>query len=268
MASFNRPERGYAGAVIADDAHADISSRYAGPALIGVDHNWITRNADLRNMFQAKWKAIARKIDAIGVSGTLALIIQHIVTGLFHRNYLLFYVDLPTYTVHPQQMSTHVVGRHIKSFDDLSSADITDIRNYAGENYLREVQNRLANGWTLFLAYVESSVAGGGWALGKSSQFSAKVVPICWTDVVLLDYFTFPSFRGRNVYPFLLSFILNHFRENNILRAFIYVSERNAASIKGIQKAGFQHIISYEGYRLGRNELIIWKGSLKKSGSH
>ena len=214
-------------------------------------------------MLEAKYKAVRRKIAAIGVSGTAKLIIDHLLGRVLHREHLLFYVDIPTYSISPDQLSKDVVVKQIKCGDDLNSGEVSSIRDYAGGKYVEEVKTRLAKNWILFLAYIDDNVAGGGWVIDHNSEFRTKAVPLFETDIVLLDYFTFPQFRGRNVYPFLLSSIITHFQRKNLMRAFIYVNKRNAASIKGIQKAGFRHFINYESYSFRGNEIVVWKGALK-----
>lgn len=214
-------------------------------------------------MIEAKYKAVRRKMAAVGVVGTAKLIINHLLGRILHREQLLFYVDIPTYSIDPEQLSKEIVGKHIKCVGDLICKDITAIRNYAGEKYVEELKRRLAINWTLFLAYIDDDVAGGGWAVDHYSEYKTKAVPLFEGDIALIDFFTLERFRGRNVYPFLLSFAIRHFREKNTGRAFGFITEWNIAAARGIQKAGFRHFINYEAYSFRGNEIVVWKGAVR-----
>lgn len=215
-------------------------------------------------MFDATYKAIKRKIISVGILPTIKLIINHIITTIFYRDSLLFYIDIASYSLNPQKIGQHIIGKEIKCLTDLSSKDTASIRDYAGEKYIKESKRRFANNWRLFLAYIDNRVAGACWAVTNNSEFKTKVVPLLDGNIVLIDGWTIPSFRGKNVYPFLLSHIAVQFKEKNFKRAFISSNVKNFASIKGINKAGYLHFINYEVYNLFRYEIVIWKPASRK----
>ena len=220
-------------------------------------------------VIDAKIKAIQRKIASIGFLPTIKLIVNRLITLLFYRNYLLFYVDIPSYSVSCQGISETVSGKEVKSFDDLSSEDIRTIKNYTGENYIGKMEKRLANNWKLFLAYFDNKVAGCAWVISNTSEFKTKVVPLFDGDFVIIDCWIIPSYRGKKGFTFLLSFIVNQLKNENLKRAFIQANERNLASIKGIKRAGFRFFINYESYKLFGWECVMWKSksTMKTSNS-
>ena len=90
------------------------------------------------------------------------------------------------------------------------------------------------------------------------AQQSGRIVSYCWVtrnaveigeircvirprpdEIYLYDAFTFEAHRGRNLYPALLSRILEQSRDAGIRRALIFVMSDNVASIRGVKKAGF-----------------------------
>lgn len=215
-------------------------------------------------MSGAKFKAIRRKLASIGLLGTLKAIMDHFLSRLFRREQLLFYVDIPTHSVRPEQLSKDLIGKHIKCVEELTYKDVTSLRDYAGERYVQEVRRRLVDNWSLFVAYTGDSLAGAGWAIDQNSEFKSKVVPLVGNDIALIDFFTLPAFRGKNVYPFLLSFAIQHFRERNVMRAFGFTHEWNVAAGKGIRKSGFRHFINYEAYSFLGKEIVIWKRALRR----
>ena len=68
---------------------------------------------------------------------------------------------------------------------------------------------------------------------------------------VVGDCFTKPLYRGKCIYPYALSYILNDLRNRNISsNAYILVSPTNNASIRGIENAGYQLLAQLKGTRL------------------
>jgi hypothetical protein len=214
------------------------------------------------------YKAIKRKIISVGVLPTIRLIITRSVDKIFSRETVLFYIDIPSYSLNQQEISKHIIGKEIKSFMDLSSKDISSIRDYVGEKYIAESKRRFANNWRLFLAYINDKLAGACWTVTNTSDLKTKVVPLLEGDVALIDGWTVPSFRGRNVYPFILSFIVNQFKEKNFKRAFGYGDTWNISALKGLKKGGFRDFIIYESYIIFGNEVVIWKPASRKKVSY
>ena len=215
-------------------------------------------------LFGAMYKAINRKIISIGVFPTIKIIIKRSVDKIFNRETVLFYIDIPSYSLNPKEIGKHLIGREFKSFMDLSSKDIASIRDYAGEKYIAESKKRFANNWRLFLAFMNDQLAGACWAVTNTSDLKTKIVPLLDGDVALIDAWTVPSFRGRNVYPFILSFIVNQFKEKNFKRAFGFGDTWNISALRGLKKGGFQDFIIYESYNIFGNEIVIWKPASRK----
>ena len=64
------------------------------------------------------------------------------------------------------------------------------------------------------------------------------------------DCFTNPDFRGKSIYPFVISYIAKEMLiENKIKEVFIIVSSDNRSSIQGIEKAGFTKYASIKARR-------------------
>ena len=92
-----------------------------------------------------------------------------------------------------------------------------------------------------------------------TAQLDDKIIAYCWAtnapveigevrrvirprsgEIYLYDAFTFPQYRGQNLYPALLHCILAQSCQQGLPRALIFVLEDNVASIRGVQKAGFR----------------------------
>jgi len=87
-----------------------------------------------------------------------------------------------------------------------------------------------------------------------------KVVSYCWIafdeewireiemlikpkdrEAYLFDAFTLPEYRGKNLFPTVLSNTLNYLKAKGYHRVLIFALNSNRASIKAIQKASFRH---------------------------
>lgn len=219
-------------------------------------------------MLEEVYKAIRRKIVSVGILPTMKLIVGHFITRIFYREELLFYVNIQSYSLNPNEIAENIVTKEVKIFSDLSTNDITSIKEYAGEKYVTESKKRLANNWRLFLAYINDELVGVAWTFTNASDLKTKIVPLLDADIAIIDCWTVPLFRGRSVYPFLLSFIATRFKEEKFERVFGYVNERNIASIKGLKKAGYRNLMNYKVYYLFRNEVVIWKPKSKRGASY
>ena len=188
----------------------------------------------------AKWKAVKRKIAAVGVLQTIGLILRAIARTLTGRKYWLYCIDLDRYLADMQ--TRHDVSVHrCSGLSDLTADDCSGIVEYSGEGYLRTAEKRFAMGWTLFLASREQDLAGGAWTLTSPSELkSSPAVPFDEGDVAIVDCWTIPKHRGAGVFPALLRLIVERSKENGLKRALIEVERGNRSSIRGIEKAGFE----------------------------
>jgi RimJ/RimL family protein N-acetyltransferase len=68
---------------------------------------------------------------------------------------------------------------------------------------------------------------------------------------VIGQCFTKRPYRGNGIYPYALTYILKDLKNRHITdRAYTLVSRTNNASIRGIEKAGFQRLAHLKGTRL------------------
>ncbi len=212
----------------------------------------------------AKTKAVRRKIAEVGPLATAKLVASHLFDRVAHRTLRLYHLELPHYEAPPEAVSESVRIRVVKEFGALGETDRAVLEDYAGEAHLAEVRSRLEDHWTLDLADFDGAPAGGGGVISSETPLWSKAVPILPNDVSINDCFTFPQQRGKNVYPAMLAQIAGHYAEHGYLRAFISVHERNHASIRGIEKAGFVEGPRYEEFHTGSSEIIVWKDYRKR----
>lgn len=103
-----------------------------------------------------------------------------------------------------------------------------------------EVARRWADGNVLYGALLDGEPAGYGWLAREAGRIDE--LQLAWRipprEVYLWDFVTQPRFRGHGVYPLLLQAIITAEPETD--RFWIGYEEHNAASARGIAKAGFR----------------------------
>jgi hypothetical protein len=90
-------------------------------------------------------------------------------------------------------------------------------------------------------------------------QFGFEPFPVLGESV------TSPAFRGLGIYPHVLGQILADLKQSGSdSSVFMLVAPDNAASIRGIERAGFRLLARLRGMRLGP---LVWRsGSTRRSG--
>lgn len=103
-----------------------------------------------------------------------------------------------------------------------------------------EITTRLEAGHRPYVGYLDGSPAAYGWvaAIAASIGELALEFDLNDQDRYLWDFATLPEWRGRGIYPHLLQAILRH-EADHARRCWIIYAPENAASARGIAKAGF-----------------------------
>jgi len=133
----------------------------------------------------------------------------------------------------------------LPAFPGFAAAPVTDDAAFAtlSGRGAAEVAARRTNGDRPYLATVEGRGVGWGWSATRRLTIGelgiARDLPP--TDRYLWAFETLPAWRGRGVYPRLLQGILRH-EEGEGLRSWIGHDPGNAASARGIAKAGFGRV--------------------------
>jgi hypothetical protein len=100
---------------------------------------------------------------------------------------------------------------------------------------------RLARGDELAMAYDNKRVLSFFWIAYKKAgvQEIEATFLVSKGECYFYDAYTFLEWRGLNLYPYLLSCGLRYVREKGFSRAFIFVSSKNRASQRGVEKTSF-----------------------------
>ena len=112
-----------------------------------------------------------------------------------------------------------------------------------GNTTVNDVRKRIANDHVAFVAYIDKVPAAFGWmARGKAfiGELNHEII-LPLRNRYLWNFRTMEAFRGRGIYPALLQYIIRYEQEKADTFWIIHAPE-NRASLKGIQKAGFNFV--------------------------
>lgn len=98
---------------------------------------------------------------------------------------------------------------------------------------------------------------------GNDILHTSYVIPACAkfsfmdrNDLEIGPCYTYPTFRGKGIYPKVLSEICRR-RANDTLSFYMIVDETNFSSIKGIEKAGFVRCGSVQKSKFSRRYNLV-----------
>jgi RimJ/RimL family protein N-acetyltransferase len=156
-------------------------------------------------------------------------------------------------TLTPQPAVTWPDGLSVRPF---AAADAEPLRA-VGADGLGEFAERLSRGDRPWGVWDGETLVAYGWSTRLETDFSGL-----WTlrpapgEAYLHNFFTHPAWRGRGLYPLLLTAIGKALADEGLTRAWIAVVSYNQASWRGVQKAGFALAATYQA--LGK-----WGGRLR-----
>lgn len=122
----------------------------------------------------------------------------------------------------------------------LTMHNINDLIAFQSRVQINWLKNQLLEGDCGYLAYFKSQCVHRTMVVLNRSKvrlhtfYSLHLNP---TDLFIRNCETAENARGNGVYPSVLNFIINKYRNDRDI--FIHVDQTNFASIRGIEKVGF-----------------------------
>jgi hypothetical protein len=150
--------------------------------------------------------------------------------------------------------TTLLLGHGLRPSDETPVAEgvVIETLNPADVDLLPEVnpgielaleKSKLACGRTCYVARLDGRLAHYSWVQSSgvhSIDGTGRTRPVLPGELWIHACYTAAWARGKRVYPMTLSRILADYKARGFHRAWIYVVESNAASLKGVMRAGFQ----------------------------
>jgi RimJ/RimL family protein N-acetyltransferase len=130
----------------------------------------------------------------------------------------------------------------LPTFSTRLSTDIEEIARLTNHSP-QVIATRLQAGNRPCLAFMGDIPVAYGWVATQEGSIAELQLsfPILSGNCYLYSFLTLPEWRGRGIYPHLLQAIIR--QEEHIQRFWIGYLPDNAASGRGIEKAGF-HVVS------------------------
>jgi GNAT superfamily N-acetyltransferase len=131
-------------------------------------------------------------------------------------------------------------------FEDPSSTLALEIKDRSTGTHLMNInddliEQRLRTGCQLFVAYHGGKPAG--YIFSSLSKCTVdeieRTLYIADHECYFYDAFTYPEYRGNNIYPCLLAYAARFYQDLSYHYALIFTLAENKPSVQGILKAGF-----------------------------
>ncbi len=106
----------------------------------------------------------------------------------------------------------------------------------------KEIVNvRFNRGEVCGVARLNSEVVSYCWVAFQQAEVGEinRTIKLRNNELYFYDAFTLPDYRGRGLFPALLTAILGFARSQGCSRALIFSLRENRPSVRGIEKAGF-----------------------------
>jgi len=171
--------------------------------------------------------------------------------GLFLRRLfasnrmVLFYLDFPSEepsddTTLSAELADNLSVEVMHSREEMASEDWERVLNFWNPDLCRRsYTERFRQGASLWLIRCDGNLAGYGWTI-TGCTVEPHYYPLGANDVHLFDFLVFPEYRGRNLNPNLLNFILSQLAAERLTRAYIEVREWNHPQLKSLAKTSFK----------------------------
>ena len=193
------------------------------------------------------------------------------VKRLFSRSRMILYsYDFPKAGDAGSQFSrlpAHVSVERKRRLNEIDSQDWQKIRNFWNPDLCqRNFTERFGKGASVWLVRCHGALAGYGWTM-LGQTIAPHYHPLGGNDVHLFDYLIFPEFRGRNINPLLVNYILHQMAEEGRTRAYIEVKEWNQPQLASLRKTAFQFMGAARKVSLFGRTYVEWSSAGKLLGA-
>ena len=190
----------------------------------------------------------------------------------FHRflsanRTVLFYCDLrkEEFSSGIRNWPSHLSVEQKHGESEVEKDDILTIVNFVVPAISRrQLMERFRQGASLWLARSEGNLAGYGWTI-TGRTVKPHFYSLGENDVHLFDFLVFPEYRGRQINPLLVTYILQQLAADSRSRAYIEVAEWNHAQLSSLRKTGFLPMgLARKASLFGRT-FVEWSGPLQQA---
>jgi GNAT superfamily N-acetyltransferase len=187
---------------------------------------------------------------------------------LFSSNRMvLFYCDLSQSTTGSTgaDLPTHLKVERKKGREEIIDSDWRRMTDFWNPQVSQELFcSRFRQGASLWLIRFEGGLAGYGWTMaGRTVE--PHYHPLGATDIHLFDFLVFPEYRGRNLNPQLVGYILQESTVEGSTRAYIEVREWNRPQLISLGKTNFRLLGLARKVSLFGRTFVEWANPQRKA---
>jgi SAM-dependent methyltransferase/GNAT superfamily N-acetyltransferase len=146
-----------------------------------------------------------------------------------------------------------VTSRLPVTIELLRESQVHEYCGFRPEAVPAEIQRRLAEGQQCFVVRHEGRLVHASWAAFQRARidYLAREIRLAPDEVYDYESYTLPEFRGQNLSPARLAWMIRTFRAAGYRRLLLVVVPENKPAFRAGQKTGF-HPIGWMGYvRIG-----------------
>jgi ribosomal protein S18 acetylase RimI-like enzyme len=197
-----------------------------------------------------------------GLRGTAQRAGTALKRALFFNRQVVFYCDLAS-QASPQEPLPSLLKVEKKSgFDELSSQELHELIEFWNPKLARyRIQERFANGASLWFVKSREKLAGYGWTL-RGGSIESHYFPFGQDDVHFFDFHVFPQYRGRGMNRLLVGHILRSLAADGQGRAFIEAAEWNQPQLSSLGRTPFRQVGCARKWTIFRRTVVWWTGNL------
>jgi hypothetical protein len=177
---------------------------------------------------------------------------------LFLNRFIVFYCDLSRQTTSTPKLPRSLKVERLTSYAELGQQDLERMTSFGDSRRAhRNIRERFEQRASLWLIRSGNMLAAYSWSV-RGHAMEPYYFPLAPDDVRLLDFFTFPEFRGRAMLWFLIIHILHSLRGEGAARVYGDVAEWNQASLSLYKMTPFRRLGLVRKYKVFGDTFIRW----------
>jgi GNAT superfamily N-acetyltransferase len=181
---------------------------------------------------RALWRHVSYNLQEGGLRQVLAKVVFRIRQWLWAETDMLVYgAKAAAYQPEPGSRLQHRC---------LDFSALRKLRYFKALLFPEAIGDRLESGAVCHGFFLDSEIATIAWTTCGYLEIEPGVRAVDERSVGIYDCYTTPAHRSKGFYTESLIFLVHAFREHGVDSALIAVDPGNLASIKGIERAGFE----------------------------
>jgi len=153
---------------------------------------------------------------------------------------------------------THLTVKRYDAIDDIPEEEMAQLVQLKGKDLLsRFLRSFFERGAHLWIAKLGTEVVGVQWTLvaGFNGFYS---MPISKNEIIICAVEVFPSFRGRGIWPAMISLVNAYLEKQGFVRSYVKIKLWNKASLRSIGKTNARRIGTVRTLRVWNKYVSVW----------